>query len=289
MSLTNDDSIAGKHDVFVGNLAMNTTEEQLMEVFSDAGRVVRVRMITDPDTMTFRGFAFVEYFDHPSALSAIRNMNDYDLNGRKIRVNFSHSSHNEGLAGKLGMDVQSQSKQSVGPGTLSVSEALKGMTKGELYDVLSRLKEIVEQDPDEARRILSGHPQLQEAFLFAMSKLEMVKTPIAQTTPNLVLPLPPTVAALDQAAVVPKISNAADPRILDPRRARDPRQRVVVPTSNTSEYTNSTSAGATNTPLNPALIQQVLSLTPQQIAQLPPDKSASIIALRNEILSVRKM
>jgi len=39
--------------------------------------------------------------------------------------------------------------------------------------------------------------------------------------------------------------------------------------------------GVTN--LDPALVQQVMLLTPQQISQLPPDKQQSIMALRQQI------
>ena len=96
-----------KHDIFVGNLAFATTEDQLHQAFSDIGRIIRVRMVTDLETGKPRGFAFIEFEDPQAALSAIRNMNDYELNGRRIRVNFSNSSHLETLAGKLGMDMSS--------------------------------------------------------------------------------------------------------------------------------------------------------------------------------------
>jgi hypothetical protein len=35
--------------------------------------------------------------------------------------------------------------------------------------------------------------------------------------------------------------------------------------------------------LDPGLIQQVMSLTPQQISQLPPEKQQHILALRQQI------
>ena len=294
---------ANRNDVYVGNLAFNTTEEQLSEVFSEFGRVVRVRMATDPETMNPRGFGFVEYQDPQAALSALRNMNDFELNGRKIRVNFSNASHLEPLAGKLGMDVpsgQAQPKQDISAGTLSVAEALKGMTKGELYDVIARLKEIADKDPDEARRILCGHPQLQEAILFAMSKLDMVKTPVDVASVAAVGVAPvipaPTVSAAQVAA------RASDPRFattlaqqqqqqqqqqvqrVDPRvrvdpRARDPRQRAAPAPPPQSQPVVAVST------LDPVLVQQVMALTPQQIAQLPPDKYASIMALRNQIMA----
>ena len=298
---------SGRNDVYVGNLAFNTTEEQLSEVFSDVGRVINVKMVTDPETMNPRGFAFVEYQDSQAALSAIRNLNDFELNGRKIRVNFSNPSHLEPLAGKLGMDVpsgQTQPKQGISAGTVAVAEALKGMTKGELYDVIARLKEISDKDPDEARRILTGHPQLQEAILFALSKLDMVKTPVAVESAAVAAPvIPAPTAAAAQVAAGAAAARASDPRFalsaqqqqqqhhylpqhhhqrVDPRvrvdpRARDPRQRAAPPVPS--------QAVASVSNLDPALIQQVMALTPQQIAQLPPDKYASIMALRNQIMA----
>jgi cleavage stimulation factor subunit 2 len=282
----NDGSQQEKHEVFVGNLAFNTTDEQLSEVFSEVGRITQVRMVTDQDTGKPRGFAFIEFQDPQAALSAIRNMNDSELNGRKIRVNFKNSSHLEALAGKLGMDVpssQSQQKQDpVGVGTVAVAEALKGMAKGELYDVVQKLKEIADRDPEEARRILSGHPQLQEAMLFAMSKLDMVKTPVASAA------APAVIAPQQQQQQQQQPPAAADPRKqqrVDPRtaartdpRARDPRQRA--PPAPPPQYKAPHN-------LDPALVQQVMSLTPHQIAQLPPDKSQSIMALRNQITGGR--
>ena len=36
-----------RNDVFVGNLAFGTTEDQLYQAFSDLGRIIKVRMVTD--------------------------------------------------------------------------------------------------------------------------------------------------------------------------------------------------------------------------------------------------
>lgn len=184
-----------------------------------------MRLVTDMETGKPRGFAFIEFEDPQAALSAIRNMNDYELNGRRIRVNFSNSSHLEALAGKLGMDLSQQSQLrssssttvQAGSGTSGVADALKGMSKGEMYDVVAKFKEIADRDPDEARRLLSGHPQLPEAMLFLMSKLDMVQTSIPTEGGAAVLPTPD--AASDMSAV--PVARAADPRAraLDPRAA----------------------------------------------------------------------
>lgn len=65
---------ANKHDVFVGNLTFNTTEDQLKQMFSSVGHVVSVRIVIDRDSQRSKGFAFVEFLDDHTALSAIRNL-----------------------------------------------------------------------------------------------------------------------------------------------------------------------------------------------------------------------
>lgn len=317
-----------KHDIFVGNLAFNTTEEQLHQAFSEIGRVINVRLVTDLETGKPRGFAFVEFEDPQAALAAIRNMNDYELNGRRLRVNFSNSSHLEVLAGKLGMDFSAQTQQraaaaaassssnnaTAAEGTSAVASALKGLGKGEMYDVVAKLKEIADRDADEARRLISGHPQLPEALLYLMSQLDMIKTPVPSAEAALPVPLPPTAAAVAVPTPVDPRQRAADPRqrAADPRRAAappvpavpapppparvDPRQRMdprqkpppppppvapPPPPRTAAPPPRSSYPGAAN--LDPTLVQQVMSLTPQQIQQLPPDKQQSILQLRQQI------
>ena len=82
--MTTIPTVETKHDVFVGNLSYNTTIESLQEIFSKVGTVGNVRIVTDRDTGRPRGFAFIEYDDAATALSAIRNLDGYDLNGRKV-------------------------------------------------------------------------------------------------------------------------------------------------------------------------------------------------------------
>mmetsp|Transcript_26220 Transcript_26220/g.39633 ORF Transcript_26220/g.39633 Transcript_26220/m.39633 type:complete len:349 (-) Transcript_26220:367-1413(-) len=323
-SQSNNQSSGGnqqKHDIFVGNLAFNTTEEQLYQAFSELGRIIKVRMVSDQETGKPRGFAFIEFEDPQAALSAIRNMNEYEINGRKIRVNFSNSSHLETLAGQMGMDLSNvtgpkkddnttnqaqggdgtQSSAAVA-GSRAVASALKSMNKGEMYDVIAKLKEISDSNPEEARKILTQHPQLPEAILYCMSELDMIKTPVATSGIGVPLPAPgiaPPIPSDPRArAAPPQPVQLSDPRArpADPRAAaRDPRAAAAGGAPNFPPPPTFAAPPPSMPPppmqqpppgvagLDPNLVQQVMQLTPAQISQLPPDKQQSILALRQQI------
>lgn len=51
----------------------------------EAGGVVNIRLVSDFETGRPKGFAFVEYEDAATALSAIRNLNGYECNNRPVR------------------------------------------------------------------------------------------------------------------------------------------------------------------------------------------------------------
>jgi len=96
-------------------LSSGLTEEQIIEIFSSCGQVIKFRLVYDRDTGRPKGFGFCEYPDygayknriaspfrsqtaanlsiplHPdSAASAVRNLNDHEIMGRKLRVDFSN-------------------------------------------------------------------------------------------------------------------------------------------------------------------------------------------------------
>jgi len=72
--------------IFVGNLSYQTTEDQLTDLFSEAGPVESATIVTDRDTGRSRGFAFIE-MDKNAAAVAIEKFNGIELNGRTINVN----------------------------------------------------------------------------------------------------------------------------------------------------------------------------------------------------------
>ena len=74
-------------NIFIGNLDLNATEEQLRTLFATHGTVESVTIVKDRDTGQPRGFAFVEMTQAGEAQSAISSLDGTLLNGRALRVN----------------------------------------------------------------------------------------------------------------------------------------------------------------------------------------------------------
>jgi len=74
-------------NLYVGNLPHSTTEMDLRNAFAVYGKVDSVDIITDRDTGSARGFAFVEMGESGSAEKAIAALNGSDFGGRTIQVN----------------------------------------------------------------------------------------------------------------------------------------------------------------------------------------------------------
>jgi RNA recognition motif-containing protein len=73
--------------LYVGNLPFNTTENELQELFSQAGAVQEVTLMQDRFTGKSRGFAFVTMSADEEAQHAISKLNGHSIEGRQLTVN----------------------------------------------------------------------------------------------------------------------------------------------------------------------------------------------------------
>ena len=85
--------------LYVGNMSYNTTEENLRELFSQAGTVSSVALIKDRTTGMSKGFAFVEMDSQANAQKAITMFNEYMLNDRQLAVSFARPREERGGGG----------------------------------------------------------------------------------------------------------------------------------------------------------------------------------------------
>ncbi len=73
--------------LFVGGLPWAVNDQQLNEIFAKVGTVVSANVIIDKFSGRSKGFGFVEMSTEEEAQKAIDELNDTEVDGRKIIVN----------------------------------------------------------------------------------------------------------------------------------------------------------------------------------------------------------
>lgn len=75
--------------LYVGNLPYTATSDELKSIFSEFGEIVDAVVITERDSGRSKGFGFVEFNTIEEAKKAVEAMNQKELEGRKLVVNFA--------------------------------------------------------------------------------------------------------------------------------------------------------------------------------------------------------
>jgi cold-inducible RNA-binding protein len=73
--------------LYVGNLAYQTSSQDLQELFAKAGTVESASVVEDRETGRSRGFGFVEMSSTEEGQAAIQQFNGQDVGGRALNVN----------------------------------------------------------------------------------------------------------------------------------------------------------------------------------------------------------
>ena len=76
-------------NIYVGNLSWSMTDEDLNSLFAEYGTVSSAKILKDKMSGRSKGFGFVEMEDEEAAKSAIANLNETEVQGRKLIVNES--------------------------------------------------------------------------------------------------------------------------------------------------------------------------------------------------------
>ncbi|KAL0938716.1 RNA recognition domain-containing protein [Colletotrichum truncatum] len=186
--------------VFVGNIPYGLSEEQISDIFSSAGKVLNFRLVYDRETGRPKGFGFAEYPDNDSAASAVRNLNDYEIMGRKLRVDFSNEGGSDGNDDNHGRDGGNAAHASNGynpaavpapsntlpplpagkelppnvTATDAISRTLNTLPPSQLLDILTQMKALASTDPARATELLQQAPQLAYAVFQALLLMGLV-------------------------------------------------------------------------------------------------------------------
>ena len=88
--------------LYVGNLSYSVTEDELRELFAQAGNVTSIAVIKDRDTGQSKGFAFVEFGSQADAQKAISRFNGQKLGERTLTVNLARPKEERSRSGDYG-------------------------------------------------------------------------------------------------------------------------------------------------------------------------------------------
>lgn len=268
-------------------------------------------MVFDPDTGRAKGYGFAEFADADAAASAVRNLNNYEVMGRELRVDFSHVGGKEdavpaGYSFQMPQPPQPPSGYSqqpvssglpplppgadIPPGvscTSAISKTLSTLPAQQLLDILSQMKGLVMGDPAKATELLKQAPQLSYAIFQALLLMGLVDTAVLSSV----------VEQASQPAAPP-------PQQVPPSRPapafQPPPQQAFPHYSPISTQIHAANSHVPNqsyqpppvqappppqqSPSQEELLKQVLAMTPEQINSLQPMERAQIMTLRQSLI-----
>lgn len=248
----------------------------------------------NPETGKPKGYGFADFADADAAASAVRNLNDYEIMGRKIRVDWPHNNEKDSVppdysqtAQMPGQDGQTGQQPSaplppLPPGVElpphldcpnAISQTLSSLPPNQLLDVLSQMKSLVMTDPARATELLRQAPQLAYAIFQALLLMNLVDystlgAVVEQATqPTAAAPsAPPPAQAFQPFSAVP--GQISTPPMVNPPFAPQPAAQ----------------AAPQQVPSQDDLLQQVLSMPQSAIDALPPMERNQIMLLRQQLM-----
>ncbi|XP_031333169.1 cleavage stimulation factor subunit 2 isoform X2 [Photinus pyralis] len=164
--------------VFVGNIPYEATEEKLKDIFGEVGQVLSFKLVFDRETGKPKGYGFCEYRDQETALSAMRNLNGYEIGGRNLRVDnacteksrmeMQNLLNQPPVENPYGEPIQAEKAPE------AISKAVASLPPEQMFELMKQMKLCVQNNPSEARNMLLQNPQLAYALLQAQVVMRIV-------------------------------------------------------------------------------------------------------------------
>lgn len=188
--------------VFVGNIPYEATEEKLKDIFSEVGPVLSFKLVFDRETGKPKGYGFCEYKDQETALSAMRNLNGYEIGGRSLRVDnaCTEKSRMEMQALMQGPQIENPYGEPCEPEKApeAISKAVATLPPEQMFELMKQMKLCIQNNPNEARNMLLQNPQLAYALLQAQVIMRIVDPATAVGMLHPSNPVPPVMQPGDK-------------------------------------------------------------------------------------------
>ncbi|KAH9902294.1 hinge domain of cleavage stimulation factor subunit 2-domain-containing protein [Xylariomycetidae sp. FL2044] len=294
--------------VFVGNIPYGLSEEQITDIFSTAGKVLNFRLVYDRETGRPKGFGFAEYPDTDSAASAVRNLNEYEIMGRKLRVDYSAEGRVDGDENNNGSASYGQATNGavntvpppapagqlppLPPGkelpvgvtaTDAISRTLSTLPPSQLLDILSQMKSLAMTDPDRATELLQQAPQLTFAIFQALILMDLASHEVIESVVK-----PNGAAAQPVAPPTPAFPTTSMPGYQAPTPVAAMPYAPPVTTGPPAGYAPPAANPLAGQQDPEALMNAVLNLPQETIDQLPEVEKQQILGLRAAFMAQRR-
>ncbi|XP_018394449.1 PREDICTED: cleavage stimulation factor subunit 2 isoform X3 [Cyphomyrmex costatus] len=229
-STISDQSLMDKsmRSVFVGNIPYEATEENLKDIFSEVGPVLSFKLVFDRETGKPKGYGFCEYKDQETALSAMRNLNGYEIGGRTLRVDnaCTEKSRMEMQSLLQGQNTENPYGEAVQSDKApeAISKAVASLPPEQMFELMKQMKLCVQNNPNEARQMLLQNPQLAYALLQAQVVMRIVDPHTAVSMLHKANPIPGVLTPSEKPVqqVQPRIEEPWAPRPPPPINAPAP-------------------------------------------------------------------
>ncbi|XP_021928821.1 cleavage stimulation factor subunit 2 tau variant isoform X2 [Zootermopsis nevadensis] len=213
--------------VFVGNIPYEATEEKLKDIFSEVGPVLSFKLVYDRETGKPKGYGFCEYKDQETALSAMRNLNGYEIGGRTLRVDnaCTEKSRMEMQSLLQGPVVENPYGEAVQADKApeAISKAVASLPPEQMFELMKQMKLCVQNNPSEARAMLLQNPQLAYALLQAQVVMRIVDPHTAVNMLHKANPIPTPLLPAEKPPVQIQVP------VLPPAPVPAPAVAVVTP------------------------------------------------------------
>ena len=177
-----------QNTLFIGNIPFEFQEDALRELVSGVGGMVDLRIINDRETGRPKGYAFAQFGTQAQVEAAIRNLDGYEVHGRKLRVNLADGGASKSGSGGGGGGGGGGGSGGGGGGSgagggrgakvansADIDQAVKSLAITEQWHLMAQMQRMVKEKPEEARAMLAHNPVLSQALLQMQLNLEMVQ------------------------------------------------------------------------------------------------------------------
>lgn len=136
------------------------------------------RLVFDRESGKPKGYGFCEYKDQETALSAMRNLNGYEIGGRTIRVDNACTEKSRMEMQQLlqGPQIENPYGEHYDPDQAPeiITKTVTSLPPEQMYELMKQMKLCIQNNPFEARQLLLLNPQLAYALLQSVVVMRIV-------------------------------------------------------------------------------------------------------------------